>query len=260
MALILHLTELERWTSGGDVEPESLRDQGFVHASPDEPTLLAVANALYSDAAGPLVALVVDTDAVAAEVRWEAADPAPPPGVGPDVLFPHVYGPLPRGAVRGVLHLRQDPSGSYTAAEERSATAELLDLLPHPEGGWYRPTWHAGTQVRPEGRPGPRSTATGITFLLGPREDSRWPRLRSEEVWAFHRGGPRWLALGGRGGSPVSEGGAVLGPAIERGEHLQFVVPRDTWQTARPLSEEEVLVGCFVSPGFDFAGFGTTGD
>ncbi|XKK41806.1 cupin domain-containing protein [Nocardiopsis sp. ARC36] len=260
MALILHLTELERWTSGGDVEPESLRDQGFVHASPDEPTLLAVANALYSDAAGPLVALVVDTDAVAAEVRWEAADPAPPPGVGPDVLFPHVYGPLPRGAVRGVLHLRQDPSGSYTAAEERSATAELLDLLPHPEGGWYRPTWRAGTQVRPEGRPGPRSTATGITFLLGPREESRWHRLRSEEMWAFHRGGPLWLELGGRGDSPVSEGGAVLGPAIERGEHLQFVVPRDTWQTARPLSEEEVLVGCFVSPGFDFADFGTTGD
>jgi len=123
MAHILHLTELSRWTRGGDVEAESLRGQGFVHASPDEATLLAVANALYTGAAEPLVVLVVDTGAVAArgvEVRWEAADPAPPPGVGPDVLFPHVHGPVPRAAVVGLRGLRRDADGRFTSVEEWS--------------------------------------------------------------------------------------------------------------------------------------------
>ncbi|WP_159942627.1 MULTISPECIES: cupin domain-containing protein [unclassified Nocardiopsis] len=254
MPHVLHLTELERWAAGGDVEAPSLRTRGFVHASPDDAALLAVANALYARAEEQLVALTVDTDAVGAEVRWEAADPAPPPGVGEDVLFPHVYGPIPRAAVVGVRYLRRDPSGRYTGIEGRSATAEALGLLPHPEGGWYRRTWHSGVTVRPEGYPGPRSTATGIHFLLGPGEESRWHRVRSDEVWVFNRGGPLLLEYGGTGAAPEPDGQVTLGPGIERGERLQAVVPAATWQTARPLAGE-VLVSCFVSPGFDFADF-----
>lgn len=253
MPHVLHMTELERWTRGGDIEADSLRTQGFVHASPDVPTLLAVADALYSEVTEPLVALVVDTDAVDCEVRWEAADPAPPPGVDGDVLFPHVYGPIPRTAVVGVRHLRRDPSGRYTGAEERPATAEVLDLLPHPENGWYRQTWRSGVTVSPDGHPGSRPTATGIHFLLTPGEESRWHRVRSDEVWVFNRGGPLRLELGGTGPVPSLEEHRVLGPGIEQGEHLQVLVPAGTWQTARPVGDTESLVSCFVSPGFDFA-------
>ncbi|WP_017570314.1 DUF952 domain-containing protein [Nocardiopsis halotolerans] len=115
MPLVLHMTELGRWNSGGDVEAESLYTQGFVHASPDAPTLLAVANALYAEATEQMVALVIDTDAVGCEVRWEAPEPAPPPGeAGRGVLFPHVYGPIPRASVVDVLHMRRDASGRYT--------------------------------------------------------------------------------------------------------------------------------------------------
>ncbi|MFE1470082.1 cupin domain-containing protein [Nocardiopsis dassonvillei] len=256
MPHVLHMTELERWASGsGNIEADSLRTQGFVHASPDEPTLLAVANAFYTDASEQLVALVVDTDTVGCEVRWEAAEPAPPPGVGDDVLFPHVYGPIPRAAVTSVRYLRRDPSGRYTGAEERPATAEALNLLPHSEGGWYRQTWHSGVTVHPEGYPGPRSTATGIHFLLGPGEESRWHRVRSDEVWVFNRGGPLVLEYGGTGGAPEPDGQVTLGSGIERGERLQAVVPAGTWQAARPLGGGEALVSCFVSPGFDFADF-----
>jgi predicted cupin superfamily sugar epimerase len=175
--------------------------------------------------------------------------------VGDGVLFPHVYGPIPRKAVTDVRYLRRDPSGRYTGAEARSATAEALDLLPHPEGGWYRQTWRSGITVRPEGYPGPRPTATGIHFLLGPGEESRWHRVRSDEVWVFNRGGPLRLELGGTGAAPEPGGQVVLGPAVERGEHLQAVVPAGTWQAARPLGGEESVVSCFVSPGFDFADF-----
>ncbi|MEC3893350.1 DUF952 domain-containing protein [Nocardiopsis sp. LDBS1602] len=117
MTRILHLTELSRWRAGGDIEAESLVTEGFLHASPDEPTMLAVANRFYARTAEPMVVLVVDTDHLEAEVRWEAADPAPPPGVGAEVLFPHVYGPIPRAAVVEVLYPVRDAQGTYTTLE-----------------------------------------------------------------------------------------------------------------------------------------------
>jgi uncharacterized protein len=48
----------------------------------------------------------------------------------------------------------------------RPRTAELLNLAPHPEGGWYRETWRSGPESRPAGYPGPRAAATVIYFLL----------------------------------------------------------------------------------------------
>ena len=117
MAHILHLTELSRWRAGGDIEADSLHSEGFLHASPDELTMVAVANALYADAPEPLIVLVVDAEKVDAEVRWEAADPSPPPGVSGDVLFPHVYGPIPRSAVCAMRRLIRDPRGRIAALE-----------------------------------------------------------------------------------------------------------------------------------------------
>ncbi len=72
----------------------------------------------------------------------------------------------------------------------RPRTAELLDLAPHPEGGWYRETWRAAPSWQPAGYPGPRAAATGIYFLLDPGEESAWHRVRSDEVWLWHSGGP----------------------------------------------------------------------
>lgn len=117
MNLVLHLTEMSRWRRGGEIEAESLSTQGFLHASADETVMLAVANTFYAEPTEPLVVLVVDADLVDAEIRWEAADPAPPPGVDPDVLFPHVFGPIPRRAVVAVRRPVRDRWGRYSALE-----------------------------------------------------------------------------------------------------------------------------------------------
>ena len=124
MVHVRHLTELERRRAGGHIEADSLRTQGFVHASPDEPAMLAVATTLYSDPTEPLVVLVVDTEVVGCEVRWEAAEPGPPPGVEDEVLFPHVFGPIPRAAVAGVLWLTRGPRGNYIVLEEIHHSAD----------------------------------------------------------------------------------------------------------------------------------------
>lgn len=252
---VLHLTTLAAWRgSAGPITPAG--QDAFVHCSPDDATTLAVAGTLFAEATEPLVALTVDTARLGPEVRWEAPDPAPPAGTPEGTLFPHVYGPIDRSAVTAVRYLRRDPRGSYSAILERPATAEHLDLLPHPEGGWFRQTWAAPVTVTPDGYPGPRATATCIYFLLGPGDSSEWHAVRSDEIWLWHRGGPLTLTLGGPGDHPAEPGTDVtLGPDLAAGHVPHAVVPAGTWQAARPAGGEEVLVSCVVSPGFDFADF-----
>jgi predicted cupin superfamily sugar epimerase len=161
--------------------------------------------------------------------------------------------PLPgavnRSTVEEVRYARRDPSGRVTGFSPRPPVAEALDLLPHPEGGWFRETWRTSTPVQAHG--GERATATGIYFLLGALEESMWHAVRSDELWLWHRGGPLELTLRGDDG----ESTVVLGPDVEHGQVPQALVPGGVWQSARPAADQDVLVSCVVSPGFDPADF-----
>jgi predicted cupin superfamily sugar epimerase len=141
--------------------------------------------------------------------------------------------------------------------EERPRTAELLDLVPHREGGWYRQTWAAAPDFEPAGYAGRRAAATAIYFLLPPGAESRWHRVRSDEVWLWHSGGPLTLLTGGTGDRPSAEDteAVTLGPDLAAGQRPQHVIPGGYWQAARPAGPYEVLVTCVVAPGFDFADF-----
>lgn len=140
--------------------------------------------------------------------------------------------------------------------QPKPRTAELLDLAPHPEGGWYRETWRAGPPSQPAGYPGSRAAATGIYFLLTPGDESAWHRVRSDEVWLWHSGGPLIMLDGGDGDRPAAQPDAVtLGPDLIAGQVPQHVIPGRHWQTARPAADREVLVSCVVAPGFEFADF-----
>ncbi|SDV02453.1 hypothetical protein SAMN04488544_3639 [Microlunatus sagamiharensis] len=134
----------------------------------------------------------------------------------------------------------------------RPELAELLDLAPHPEGGWFRRTWTSGVPVRPPGAGHERPTATAIHYLLCTGEESRWHVVTSDELWLHQRGGPLELRLGGTGPAPGEATVVVLGPDLEHGQHLQVLVPAGTWQAAGPAGAD-ALVSCVVSPGFDFA-------
>lgn len=134
--------------------------------------------------------------------------------------------------------------------------ARVLDLAPHPEGGWFRRTWTSGHALTPPGYPGPRASATAILYVLAPGEESRWHRVRSDELWCWHRGPALALVLGGDGEAPSDEHTIVLGDRVEGGQVPQALVPGGTWQRAAPLrTGAEVLVTCVVSPGFDDADF-----
>lgn len=138
------------------------------------------------------------------------------------------------------------------------AWAAALDLRPHPEGGWYAETYRHPDGVEVAGR-GTRSLGTAIHFLLLPGESSAWHRVRSDELWFHHRGGPLRLWSGGEGERPGEPREHLLGSDFAAGERPQILVPGGTWQAARPV-DEAVLVSCVVVPGFDFADFTLGGD
>ncbi|MEU5637304.1 cupin domain-containing protein [Streptomyces rishiriensis] len=138
---------------------------------------------------------------------------------------------------------------------EISELVVRLGLEPHVEGGWFRQTWRTGPTAVPDGYAGPRPFATGIYFLLHPGEVSRWHRVRSDELWLWHRGGPLTLRLGGGGAAPQETAVAVVGPDVEHGQQPQLLVPAGVWQTAQPAGDQPVLVTCVVAPGFEYEDF-----
>jgi predicted cupin superfamily sugar epimerase len=139
---------------------------------------------------------------------------------------------------------------------KRPPLAEILDLARHPEGGWFRETYRSEVTVEPPGYGARRAAATAIYYLLGPGDESRWHTVRSDELWLWHRGGALELLLGGEAEQPdAAPTRILLGPDAGDGQAPQALVPAGTWQSARPVSDAEVLVTCVVSPGFDFADF-----
>jgi uncharacterized protein (DUF952 family) len=94
-----------------DYLPAAYAADGFIHCSPSDEVMLAVANAYYPDGDEDLVVWDVDESLLTALVRWEAPEPAPPPGVPAGVLFPHVFGPIERRAVIRVRRLVRGPTG-----------------------------------------------------------------------------------------------------------------------------------------------------
>lgn len=142
-----------------------------------------------------------------------------------------------------------DPNTSERAIAGDLGAKEIvrmLDLRPHPEGGWYKQTF--------QDEPGPdgRAQSTCIYYLLEAEQMSAWHRVDAVETWHWYAGAPISITLS----PPDGQGAAahVLGPDLRAGCRPQVVVPKLWWQTAVSLGAW-TLVGCTVAPGFRFEGF-----
>lgn len=137
------------------------------------------------------------------------------------------------------------------------AMVALLELAPHPEGGYFRETFRATEQVDRVGGPVRRAAGTAIYFLLPAGAFSAWHRVQSDEAWHHYDGAAVELHLIDPAGTHRV---VVLGRDFARGERPQHVVPAHWLQAARPVGAAPyALCGCTVSPGFDFADFAMPG-
>ncbi len=128
----------------------------------------------------------------------------------------------------------------------------LLDLRPHPEGGFYREVFRSVSRVTTADTRGTRAALTTIFFLLPRGTHSRWHRVDSDEVWHFYEGDPlELLELDAAGRSLVRH---RLGLVDGTGQLPVRTIPAGSWQAAQPLGTY-TLVGCTVGPGFEFADF-----
>ncbi len=90
--------------AGDEISAASLSAEGFIHCS-TRAQVLVPANERFAGQRG-LVLLVIDPSAVAAEIVFEDCYET-------GVAFPHVYGPIPRLAVRAVLDFPPDEKGCF---------------------------------------------------------------------------------------------------------------------------------------------------
>lgn len=123
-----------------------------------------------------------------------------------------------------------------------------LDMIPHPEGGWYAET-HRIPDPHDHGH---RSPGTAIYYALGAGDRSHWHRIDTTEIWHYYAGAPLELSLAVSDNSRVKA--RTLGADLAAGQRPQLIVPPHHWQAARSLGDW-TLVGCTVSPGFDFSTF-----
>lgn len=126
------------------------------------------------------------------------------------------------------------------------AIIEKLGLESHPEGGYYRETFRAKLE---EGES--RASCTAIFYLLKAGEKSHWHRVDAVEMWHWYGGAALNLFISSDDKKVET---IRLGNNIFSGETPQAVVPKDAWQAASSTGEWS-LVGCSVSPAFEFAGF-----
>jgi len=131
---------------------------------------------------------------------------------------------------------------------------EILNLKPHPEGGFYAETFRAALPVDSREHPAPRSASTAIYFLLRSGDFSAFHSVRSDELWHHYLGDSLELTLIDAAGILQRE---LLGKDFTRGERPQRVAPRNVLQAASAVDGPHgfVLCGCTVAPGFDFADF-----
>ena len=126
-----------------------------------------------------------------------------------------------------------------------------LKLEPHPEGGYYKETFCSDIEVSTSSSAKIKHACTSIYYLLEGTDYSGFHRLRSDEIWYFHKGLALLIHVIGEDGiykvHELSE---------EPDGSLSIVIKAGLWFAAELKAKTDfVLVSCAVAPGFDFAEF-----
>lgn len=133
-----------------------------------------------------------------------------------------------------------------------------LDLKPHPEGGFFKEVFRStypimGTDNRFLGKS--RVAGTSIYYLLEAKHFSSFHRIKSDEIWHYYVGESPVAIYVIDGAGLLNN--YILGNSLKtEGASFQIVVHAGCWFAAEVLDKISfALVGCTVSPGFEFQDF-----
>ncbi|AUN02363.1 cupin [Clostridium botulinum] len=133
---------------------------------------------------------------------------------------------------------------------------EKLDMIAHPEGGYYKESFISAENITDSDLTttfdDKRILWTSIYFLLRNGEVSNFHRLKSDEMWYYHSGSPLTIYMITPEVELITE---QLGLDIEKGEKPQVLVPKNYIFGSAMNNKGYALVGCMVSPGFEFRDF-----
>ncbi len=138
-----------------------------------------------------------------------------------------------------------------------SEIIDQLQLLPHPEGGFFREMYRSTESIKnghlAGNYDGDRNYSTAIYFLLTAEMFSAFHRIEQDELWFFHQGAPIELhTISPEGMHDVF----IIGNDLAAGQHPQLTVPAKYWFAAKVIDGGTgSLVSCTVAPGFDFRDF-----
>jgi uncharacterized protein len=124
-----------------------------------------------------------------------------------------------------------------------------LNLQKHPEGGYFVESYKSEELVNFP-KYGTRHVCTGIYYLLTGDDFSSFHIMKSDELWHFYAGSSLTLYIIEPNGR-LNE--VILGHNIDNGNTFQAAVKAGCWFAAALDNHNSYsLVGCTVSPGFDY--------
>jgi predicted cupin superfamily sugar epimerase len=131
---------------------------------------------------------------------------------------------------------------------------EKLDLKKHPEGGYYKEVYRSAEYfILPDysyKNKRQRNFSTSIYFLLEGNDKSHFHKLKSDEIWHFYDGSDVRIII-------IDHIGKLNEVFIGREAGIyQYTILKENWFAAEVIRKDSfALVGCTVSPGFEFDDF-----
>jgi len=126
---------------------------------------------------------------------------------------------------------------------EAAQWLKKLHLQKHPEGGYFKETYRSDLAVDIANYNGLRQISTVIYYMLVGNQFSAFHRIKSDETWHHYAGGPLTLY-------------AIKNEKMARmklgKESPQITIEANTWFAASLDENSYCLIGCTVSPGFDY--------
>jgi len=135
---------------------------------------------------------------------------------------------------------------------------ERLNLLPHPEGGYYKRYWQSDIEAEAKDASGNtihplRSIGSSILYLLPSHEVCAWHRLSCDEMWHYYGGSSLKIYILNRVKGLCEH---TLGHDLDHSEMPQVIIPRSTWFCAEVKNQDSYsFCGCTLWPSFSYADF-----